>query len=903
MPLSWNEIRSRAISFSKEWKDECSESAEAKTFWDGFFNVFGINRRRVASFEAPVKISNDKGGFVDLLWRGVLLVEHKSRGKDLNRAAKQAFNYFPGIKDRDLPQFVVISDFSRFRLYDLDEDLVHEFDLKNFHENVHLFGFVAGYQTRTFGQEDPVNIRAAEQLGKLHDLLKDEGYDNHPLEVLLVRILFCMFAEDTAIFERSELQEYLENRTAIDGSDVGMHLTSIFQTLNTPQNRRQKMLDEQLANLPYVNGKLFSEVLPVAAFSYSMRDTLLECCRLDWSRISPAIFGSLFQSIMNKNTRRNLGAHYTSETNILKVLTPLFLDRLYEEFNLCKRNLKKLKEFHKKLSSINIFDPACGCGNFLVIAYRELRILELDVLRIIYKKSGTGFLDISDITLVDVDQFFGIEIEEFPAQIAQVALWLTDHQMNLKLSEEFGQYFTRLPLKKSPTIIHGNALDVIWADHVPPTAISYIVGNPPFVGSKYMSEVQRKERDTVFARTKNSGLLDYVSCWHRKATEFMAANPSICTAFVSTNSLTQGEQAGILWPDLFSLGARINFAHRTFQWSSEARGKAAVHCVIIGFSLFDDYKKWIFEYESVTGEPHAILARNISPYLVDGPNLVITNRSRPICNVPRIGIGNKPIDGGHFLFTTEEKIEFVAIEPAADKWFRPWLGSREFLNGLERWCLWLGDCPPEQLRKMPEVMKRVQAVHDLRLASKSPGTNKLAEQPTRFHVENMPVSRFLIIPEVSSERRTYIPIGFIEPATLCSNLVKISSEATLYHFGVLSSLMHNSWMRTVAGRLKSDYRYSVKLVYNNFPWPKPSQKLHKAIESAAQQVLDARGNYPNSTLADLYDPLTTPALLLDAHHALDRAVDAAYGRRKFKSEGERVSMLFELFDSMTQNQS
>ena len=899
MPLSWNEIKDRALSFSKEWADESSEDAEAKSFWDGFFNIFGITRRRIASFEMPVKKSDGKDGYIDLLWKGVLLVEHKSRGKNLDRAFHQAVDYFPGLKERDLPRYVLVSDFAKFRLYDLDLNETHEFPIEDLYKKVRLFGFVAGYQTRSFGQEDPVNVEAAERLGRLHDLLKGVGYEGHVLEVLLVRLLFCLFAEDTAIFERRQFQEYLEQRTTEDGSDLGMHLGQLFQTLNTPTESRPKNLDEQLAAFPYVNGKLFSESLPLASFDRKMREALLDCCGLDWSRISPAVFGSLFQSVMDEKARRNLGAHYTTETNILKALRPLFLDSLLAEFERAKRDSKqRLFEFHEKIANIRILDPACGCGNFLVIAYRELRLLEINVLREMFKKSGSGILDTENVIKINVDQFYGFEIEEFPAQIAQVALWLMDHQMNLRVSEEFGQYFIRLPLIKSPVIVHDNALRRDWREIIGLGALSYIVGNPPFVGAKFMSEGQRADVASIFVGTKSAGLLDYVTCWYRKATEYMSANPSIRAAFVSTNSITQGEQAGVLWPDLFALGVRINFAHRTFQWSSEARGKAAVHCVIVGFALEDEPAKWIFEYETVKSEPHVLKATNINPYLVDAPNIVLANRTTPICRVPEIGIGNKPIDGGFYLFTSEEKAEFLAREPQAAPYFKRWIGSDEFINGYERWCLWLGDCPPEQIRKMPESMKRVEAVRQFRLSSKSAPTRKLAKTPTRFHVENMPSTTFLVIPEVSSERRAFIPIGFMHPDTLCSNLVKIVPNATLYHFGILSSTMHMAWVRAVCGRLESRYRYSGGIVYNNFPWPEPTDKQKQAIETAAQSVLDIRAIYPNATLADLYDPLSMPQELTKAHQALDRAVDTAYGNGGFASEAKRVAFLFGLYQKL-----
>jgi hypothetical protein len=897
MPLSWNEIRDRAMAFTREWSEECSEEAEAKSFWDAFFHVFGIHRRRVASFEVPVNKADGRGGFIDLLWKGMLLVEHKSRGRNLDRAFRQAFDYFPGIKDRDLPRYVLVSDFARFRLYDLDQDQQHEFPLSDLHNNLQLFGFVAGYQSRSFGREDPVNVQAAEKLGRLHDLLMASGYEGHPLEVLLVRLLFCLFADDTALFERQQFRDYLDQRTAEDGSDLGMHLAQIFQVLDTPRDRRLKTLDDQLAAFPFVNGHLFAETLPIASFNSIMRESLLECCSLDWSRISPAVFGSLFQSIMDARARRNLGAHYTSETNILKLIRTLFLDDLWAEFHRIKGNRNKLFAFLKKLCRLHFFDPACGCGNFLVIAYRELRLLELEVLRHV-RQNDQLMLDVFQLIGVNVDQFHGIEIEEWPARIAEVALWLTDHQMNIETSKEFGMYFARLPLKKAPHIVQGNALRMDWRDVVAPERLSYLLGNPPFVGSKFLNSDQRNEVAAAFQGVKGAGVLDYVACWYQKAAEYMADNPGIRAAFVSTNSITQGEQVGVLWPELFRQGIRIHFAHRTFQWSSEARGKAAVHCVIIGFGLQEVSDRWLFDYDTPKSEPQAVKVKNINPYLVDGPTVVLQNRSKPICPVPTIGIGNKPIDGGNYLLTPEAKDAFLVMEPGAEKCFRRWIGSDEFINGYERWCLWLGDCPPDELRRMPEALKRVDRVRAFRLASKSAPTRKLADTPTRFHVENMPTGNYLIVPKVSSERRAFIPIGFMGPETLCSDLVFIIAYATLYHFGTLSSTMHNAWMRAVCGRLKSDYRYSAGIVYNNFPWPEPTDEQRSAIEAAAQGVLDARAKYPTATLADLYDPLAMPPDLVKAHKALDRAVDAAYGKRGFSSDAERVAFLFDRYQQL-----
>jgi hypothetical protein len=925
MPLSWNEIRDRALTFSREWADEQSENAEARSFWDGFFNVFGITRRRVASFEVPVKKGDGHGGFIDLLWKGVLLVEHKSRGKDLERAARQAFDYFPGLKERDLPRYVLVSDFARCRLYDLDappspqpsptrgegaispppfmgggrgEGGFYEFTLAELPAHVQLFGFIAGYQTRSFGQQDPVNVLAAEKLGKLHDQFKTTGYDGHALEILLVRTLFCLFAEDTALFERRSFQDYLEQRTSEDGSDLVMHLAQLFQILDTPPEKRLKTLDEQLAAFPYVNGQLFAEMLPIAACDRAMRETLLDCCALDWSRISPAIFGSLFQSIMDTTARRNLGAHYTSETNILKLIDPLFLDELKAEFQRVKRNRNQLFEFLKKLSRLTFFDPACGCGNFLVIAYRELRLLELEVLRQV-RQTDQMLLDVFELIGVNVDQFHGIEIDEWPARIAEVALWLTDHQMNLKVSEEFGLYFARLPLKKAPHIVNGNALQVDWKEVIAPERLSYLLGNPPFIGSKLMDEGQRAEVATVFYDVKGAGVLDYVACWYRKATEYMTENPLISTSFVSTNSIAQGEQVGVLWSDLFRRGIRIHFAHRTFQWNSEARGKAAVHCVIVGFGLGEIADKWLFDYDTPRSEPHAVKANSINAYLVDGPLVTIERRNSQLCPVPAMKFGNQPIDGGYLLLTPEEKIQLLAQEPGAEKWLRRFLGSVEFINGLDRWCLWLKNAAPDELRSLPVIRKRLDAVRQFRLASDRAVTRELAVTPSRFAFTSHTDEPYIIVPSVSSERRPFIPLGFMPANVIASNLCLIIPGATPYHFGLLSSTMHMAWVRAVCGRMKSDYQYSASIVYNNFPWPEPTEKQQAAIEAAAQGVLDARAHFPSATLADLYDPLTMPPELVKAHQTLDRSVDAAYGKTAFKSEAERVAFLFERYQQLT----
>ncbi|MEI7500570.1 MAG: DNA methyltransferase [Bacteroidota bacterium] len=907
MALSWNEIKDRAIRFSKEWDGEISEQAEAKSFWDQFFDIFGISRRKIASFERPVLRLDDSTGYIDLLWKGTIMVEHKSRGKDLDKAYKQALDYFPGLKDYELPKYILVSDFARFRLYNLDEDTHSEFELKELYKNVKEFGFIAGYQKHVFRDHDPVNIRAAELMGKLHDRLKVVGYTGHPLELYLVRLLFCLFAEDTSIFERDQFRDYLEGKTKEDGSDLAHHLATLFYLLNTPLDKRLTNLDEELNAFPYVNGKLFEESLPPASFDRNMRAILLECNTLDWGKISPAIFGSLFQSVMNPVERRNLGAHYTSEKNIMKVIKPLFLDDLWKEFESAKQNRNKLLQFHDKLASLRFLDPACGCGNFLVISYREIRLLELEIIKILQK--GQQVFDISELIRLDVDRFYGIEIEEFPSQIAQVAMWLMDHQMNMKFSEEFGQYYLRLPLRKSPNIHCGNALRLDWQSLIDPIPwekkeqrFDYIYGNPPFVGAMILSKDQRTDIEYVFSgKIKGFGILDLVTAWYLRAAEYQQTSGNTKCAFVSTNSITQGEQVGILWRILFqTYQIKIFFAHRTFRWDNEAKGKAAVHVVIIGFCVNFENEKRIFEYEDLKGEPHEVYAQRISPYLIDGKIVFLQNRNIPICSVPKMSFGSMPRDGGNLIFSEAEKESLLQKEPAAGKWIRKYIGSQEFINGLHRYCLWLVGISPFELKSLPEVLKRIEAVRNFRLKSTAASTRKFAATPYLFCQIAQPSSDYLLFPGVSSERRKYIPIGFQRKDDIANNLVFTIPDSANFHLGILSSEMHMAWVKYVCGRLESRFRYSKDIVYNNFPWPEnPSEKQKKEVEDAAQKVLDTRAEFPGSSLADLYDPLTMPPALVKAHQELDKAVDLCYRPQPFPSEAKRIEFLFELYDKYT----
>ena len=904
MALSWNEIKDRALAFSKEWEGTHSEEADAKPFLVEFFNVFGLNQRKVAAFEHKVKKLGDGDGYIDMLWKGWLLIEMKSKGKDLTKAYGQAKGYLHGLHKLDIPKYVLVCDFDTFRLYDLEEtgeEEYHEFKLDDFVNHVELFGFIAGYQKKVYREEDPVNVKAAELMGKLHDRLKEIGYEGHPLEVYLVRLLFCLFAEDTNIFNKQQFEDFIKERTSEDGSDLAAKIQEIFQVLNTPLDKRFKNLDEQLNAFPYVGGKLFQEILSIAHFDANMRQTLLECCYLDWSKISPAIFGSMFQSVMDPKERRNLGAHYTSEKNILKLIKPLFLDELWAEFESSKTNKAKLNAFHERLSKLKFLDPACGCGNFLVITYRELRLLELAVLERLYGNDRV-VVELADVALLDVDMMAGIEYEEFPARIAEVAMWLMDHQMNLKMSMEFGQYFARLPLMKSAKIIHANALETDWENVVYKSELSFILGNPPFIGAKIMTQSQRDCIVKEFEGIQGSGVLDYVTGWYIKAAKYIQGT-KIKVGFVSTNSIVQGEQTSILWGQmLHKYKIKIHFAHRTFKWSNEAKGNASVYCVIVGFANFDANNKSIFEYEDIKGEAHEIKAKNINPYLVDAKDIFIGKRRKPICNVPEILFGNQPNDGGFLLLTEIEKSQLIETEPDSNKWIRPLISAHEFLHNKTRYCLWLLNITPNELKRLPNILERVEQVKRTRLKSTRAATVDLAQFPTKFGFISHKENNYVLIPRHSSENRKYIPIGFFDENSIASDSCLFISNAKLYDFGVLMSSIHMVWVKNMCGRIKSDYRYSNDLVYNNYPWPAyPSEKQIKAIETAAQNVLDARSEFPNSSLADLYNPLTMPPVLVKAHNELDKAVDLAYRPQAFTSEANRMVFLFELYEKYTAN--
>ncbi|MEO8926190.1 MAG: DNA methyltransferase, partial [Caulobacteraceae bacterium] len=739
MPPSWNDIRARAAAFAREWADARYERGESQSFYNDFFEVFGLKRRRVASFEEPVRKLGDRRGFIDLFWKGTLLVEQKSAGRSLEAARAQALDYFPGLKDYELPRYVLACDFQTFDLLDIETGEAARFALADLPANVERFGFIVGVEKRVFRDQDPVNILAAEAMGKLHDALKDSGYAGHALERLLVRLLFCLFADDTGIFERGAMEDWLQRRTGEDGADLGPALSQFFQVLNTPTEKRQNNLDEDLAAFPYINGDLFAEALPIASFDRAMRARLLEVCGFHWETISPAIFGALFQSVMKPAERRAKGAHYTTERNILKVIEPLFLDDLRAELARLKgrRDTGRagaLRAFHDRLAGLTFFDPACGCGNFLVIAYRELRALEIELLKALHP-AGQRDLAAGSLSRLDVDRFYGVEIDEFPARIAETALWMMDHIMNVRLGMEFGQVFARIPLKAAPHIVNADALEIDWADVLAAEHCAYVFGNPPFLGQSFQTPEQRAQMGRIVNTGGRGGSLDYVTAWFLKASVYVKGATRI--GFVATNSITQGEQVAQLWPLLFERGGlEIAFAHRTFAWGSDARGMAHVHVVVIGLAKRGEEPaiKRLFSYVKGGGDPVESLHARLSPYLIDAssladPHLVVREATSPLIARARLRMGSKLVEGGRLIFNADQRAAFLAREPTAAPYLCPLVGSEEYINGGERWIISVDGVAPELIRALPGVAGRLAAVRDYRKASKKAQTRELADFP------------------------------------------------------------------------------------------------------------------------------------------------------------------------------
>ncbi len=925
MRLQWSEIRARAAAFSEEFRGASRERGETQTFYNEFFNCFGVSLRQVATYEARVhNLPKDKQGFIDLFWPGTLIVEQKSAGLDLRAAGNQALDYFDWLPEAQRPQYILTCDFQRWELLDLDTGKMRAFRLADLKDNVEAFAFILGVQPRLHRQQSPANVKASQLMGQLHEALAATDYDGHDLEVLLVRLLFILFADDTRIFNnKDQFLTLIEQRTAADGSDLGRWLGDLFEVLNTPDDKRQRTLDPDLADFPYVNGSLFAERIRPVTFNNAMRGILLDACEFDWGEVSPAIFGGLFESVIDKVTRRRQGAHYTPEEAILRLIGPLFLDELQTELARAKalRSGKDeaLGRLHDRIASLTFLDPACGAGNFLVVAYRELRELERELIKERYARAGRGGeADPAKLTRLNVNQFFGIEIDEFPAKIAEVALWMTDHIANTRLGEDFGQSYARIPLVAAPGIRHGDALEIDWNDVLRAERCSYVLGNPPFVGAKNQSPTQRAQVRRIANLGGSGGTLDYVAAWFLKAGAYVQGGHARI-AFVSTNSITQGEQVAQLWPTLFhKLRLEIAFAHRTFAWP----GRAAVHCVIVGLARagHEPAEKRLYSYASSKGAPVESVHEALTAYLFDGKNAdrhgLVKEVARPINRASVLTIGSKPVDGGYLIFSPAERAELIRAFPAAEPLLRPFIGAEEYLHAGERWILALQSASPSVIKSVPPVIERLGKVRAFRKgeipakrkdpddAPKTVGitSRSLAETPSSFHVTRIPTRPFLLFPRHTSERRDYAPIGWLEPPAIPSDATILMDDASVYEFAVLTSRMHMAWLHNIGGRLESRYRYSIGLVYNTFPWPDATPAQQMAIESRAQAVLDARALPKNATssLADLYDPDTMPAELRKAHRDLDLAVDKLYRTRPFGSDRERVEHLFPLYEALVQ---
>lgn len=923
MNITEKQQKKAAKEFAEYWKDKGYEKGQSQKFWiDLLQNVYGVeNATHFISFEDQVHIDKSTGFIDGYIESTKVMIEQKSLDKDLRKAIKQsngtflnpfqqAKRYIVELPVDKHPRWVITCNFSEFLIYDMNKPNgePEQILLKDLPKEYYRLQFLVDTGNENLKKEMEISLKAGDLVGKLYDAILKQ-YKNpesegtlKSLNMLCVRLVFCLYAEDAGIFGQHEMfGDYLKQ---FQPKQVREEIIKLFRVLDTKPEDRDPYMEDDLAAFPYVNGGLFAdENIEIPRFTEEIVDLLVNkaSAGFDWSEISPTIFGAVFESTLNPETRRSGGMHYTSLENIHKVIDPLFLDELKAELEeikalkVAKTRAQRLQEYRKKLSQLTFLDPAAGSGNFLTETYISLRRLENDALYEEHRGQmmlgGEG--EYNPIQ-VSIGQFYGIEINDFAVTVAKTALWIAESQMMQETEKLMQINLNFLPLKSYANIVEGNALRIDWESVVPKEKLNYIMGNPPFVGARLMNTVQKDDVLSIFDGVKNNGNLDYVSCWYKKAADMMTGT-EIRTALVSTNSITQGEQVAILWKNLFEHGVHIDFAYRTFRWDSEASLKAHVHCVIVGFSKASNQKpKRIFDGGSVK------IAKNINGYLIEADNIVIESRTNPICKVNTIRMGNQPIDDGNYIFTEEEMAEFIRIEPKSKPYFHLFYGSREFINRIPRYCLWLGDCSPKELHSMPECMKRIENVRQFRLSSKRASTLRLADTPTRFQTENMPTTNYIVIPEVSSQNRRYVPMGFMTPDIMCSNKVRLIPNATLYHFGVLTSNVHMAWMRTVCGRLKSDYDYSIKIVYNNFPWCNPTPEQKAKIEKTAQAILDARALYPDCSLADLYDETTMPPELRKAHQANDFAVMAAYGFDRKITESECVAELMKRYQELVE---
>lgn len=907
-PLSRNEMRARAVTFAARWKDETSERGQSQSFWTEFLDIYGVDRKRVAAFEQLAKrTSTGNYGFIDLYWPGVLIAEQKSAGKDLEEAEQQALDYLTEIKQSDFPGLVITSDFARIRILDLEAKDPKPVEIKtaDLGREYERFLFIAGYAKQTFEQEIEANVEASELMGQLYDAAEAAGYKDHEANVLLTRLLFLMFGDDTAMWARGLFYSFVHDRTSDDATDLGAQLAMLFQVLNTPEAERPKNLDQSLSDFPYVNGGLFSENLRIAAFTPDMRHALIRAMRFGWAAISPAVFGSLFQSVKSKELRRELGEHYTPEKTIMKVIGPLFLDELKERLAAAKGSPQKLRNLRKELATYNFLDPACGCGNFLIVAYREMRRLELEILKQLrdLKEDSQLSLDPTLGLQVSISQFAGIEIEEWPAKVAETAMFLVDHQMNLELAEEFGLTPDRLPIKGMLNVHVGNALRTDWRSVCEIGDKTLILGNPPFLGMSNLSEEQQQDNRIVFEKVEagdlRSGRLDYVACWWALACINLQGTTGKA-AFVSTNSLTQGEQARSMGPLFDRLGYAIEFAHQTFKWSSDAPNAAAVHVVIIGINAKSRVQKRRLFATLENGDVAEQHAENINIYLADSNVAAIAKHPTPIAPAPKLTEGNKPQDGGGLIVEPEDLAE-VQKDLVAAKYLRKLIAAHSMLHGEARHCLWMVGAESADLRSSRILQERLETVRRARAESPTETARSKAATPYLFLAIRQPKGRWLAVPATSSENRSIIPMKFFEASDIAHNSILALDSADDYLFGLLQSRTFTVWAKAVSGRLKSDVRLSPDLSYNSFPAPEPTPDQRAQITAAAQEVLRARDAHPGSSLADLYDPLAMPPDLVKAHASLDKAVLASLGLASSVSDGEVLGELFKRYAELTRS--
>lgn len=927
------EQREAARQFVNRWMGKGKEDEDGRSYWiDLLTNVLGMdNVTERLNFEKKVVIDGNTKRIDVYIPETRVIIEQKSLGKALDQKIRnsgdvdltpfeQADRYNGKLTFDERARWIVTSNFAEIWIYDMNQKQPEptKIALDELQSKYPLLDFLVKKEVKTISHEMEVSIKAGGIVGLLYDAFlkqyripdikeKDETFEQKEkrehklksLNALCVRIVFCLYAEDAGIFgKRNMFHDYLET---YEVKDCRRALIELFKILDTPVSERDEYLEEELAQFPYVNGGLFAdETIEIPPFTEEIKELLLTKASedFDWSDISPTIFGAVFESTLNPETRRSGGMHYTSIENIHKVISPLFLEDLQKEFDsiraiqVKRTRDKKLEEFQNKLASLTFFDPACGSGNFLTETYLSLRRLENEVIK---EKVGgqMTLVEVNNPIRVSIQQFYGIEINDFAVTVAKTALWIAESQMLEETKNiVYGFNDDFLPLKTYVNITEGNALRIDWNDVIPAEKLSFIMGNPPFVGARWMASEQKEDVEKIFEGWKSIGNLDYVSCWYKKAADYME-NYNIRAALVSTNSITQGESVSILWKPLFESGVHIDFAYRTFIWDSEASIKAHVHCVIVGFSRAVNNKQKII----YSGE-NAIPANNINGYLLDAENIFIEKRMKPLCNVPEIALGGQAIDGGFLILTEEEKEEFLEKEPQASPFFRHYMMGKDFIDRKPRYCIWLVGADPGLLKKCPMILERVNKVREFRLSSTRANTKKAAENPTLFASILEHKNQYIAIPKVSSQNRRYIPMDYLDGEIISGDKLFTMPNASFYEFGVLMSNVHMAWMRAVCGRLKSDYSYSNTIVYNNFPWPVVTEKNREQIEKSAQEILKARTLYPNSNLAALYDPLTMPAELRRAHTANDKAVMAAYGFSTKMTEADCVGELMKLYQKM-----